>query len=301
MSENSDLFVLPFDHRGSFVEEMFGILGRPSEEEKERVRYFKEIIYNGFKIAIEKGIVPREGGAILVDEEFGEAIIEDAKKNGYRLAICAEKSGQKEFTLEFGDKFAEHIDKFRPEFVKALVRYNPDDDPDLNERQIEKLKVLSDFCRGEGYKLMLESLVLPTDKQMELVDGDREAYDLEMRPKLMELMMEEMQGGGVEPSVWKIEGVEERGDYEMLVEQARSGGRNADIIILGRNADDQQVKRWLETGAGVPGVAGFAVGRTIFWDPLVEYKEGRMIAERASETIAARYAYFYRVFKGKKV
>lgn len=301
MSENNELFVLPFDHRGSFVEEMFGILGRPSEEEKERVRYFKKIIYDGFRIAIEKGLVPKEGGAILVDEEFGGAIIEDAKKNGYRLAVCAEKSGQKEFELEFGDKFAEHIDKFRPEFVKALVRYNPDDDPDLNERQVEKLKVLSDFCREEGYKLMLEPLVLPTDKQMELVEGDREAYDLEMRPKLMELMMEEMQGGGVEPAVWKIEGVEEKADYEMLVEQARSGGRKADIIILGRHADDEQVARWLRSGAEVPGVAGFAVGRTIFWDPLVAYKEGKMIPERASETIAARYAYFYRVFEGKGI
>ncbi len=300
MPENNELFVLPFDHRGSFVEEMFDILGRPSEEEKERVRYFKRLIYDGFRIAIEKGIVPKEGGAILVDEEFGEEIIEDAKKNGYRLAICAEKSGQKEFELEFGDKFREHIDKYRPEFVKALVRYNPDDDPDRNERQIEKLKMLSDFCREEGYKLMVEPLVLPTDKQMELIGGDREAYDTEMRPKLMELMMEEMQGGGVEPSVWKIEGVEEKADYEMLVEQARSESRKADIIILGRHADDKQVAQWLEKGAEVPGVTGFAVGRTIFWDPLVAYKEGRMIPERASETIAARYAYFYRIFKGKK-
>lgn len=299
MSDKNELFVLPFDHRGSFVEEMFGILDRPTEEEKEHVRFFKKIIYDGFKIAIDRGAVPKTSGAILADEEFGDAILQDAKKNGYRLCVCAEKSGQKEFELEFGDKFAEHINKYRPEFVKALVRYNPDDDPDLNDRQIEKLKVLSDFCREEKYNLMLEPLVLPTEKQMEIVEGDKEAYDLEMRPKLMELMMEELQGGGVEPNVWKIEGVEEKEDYEMLVEQARSGGRKADIIILGRHANDEQVKRWLETGAQVPGVAGFAVGRTIFWDPLVDYKEGKITAARASEMIASRFVYFYKIFKGK--
>ncbi|MFA6897635.1 MAG: DUF2090 domain-containing protein [Patescibacteria group bacterium] len=299
MSDKNELFVLPFDHRGSFVEEMFGILDRPTEEEKERVRFFKKIIYDGFKIAIDRGAVPKASGAILADEEFGDAILQDAKKNGYRFCVCAEKSGQKEFELEFGDKFAEHINKYRPEFVKALVRYNPDDDSDLNDRQIEKLKVLSDFCREEKYKLMLEPLVLPTEKQMEIVEGDKEAYDLEMRPKLMELMMEELQGGGVEPNIWKIEGVEEKEDYEMLVEQARSGGRKADIIILGRHAGDEQVKRWLETGAQVPGVTGFAVGRTIFWDPLVDYKEGKITAERASETIASRFVYFYKIFKGK--
>lgn len=299
MSDKNELFVLPFDHRGSFVEEMFGILDRPTEEEKERVRFFKKIIYDGFKIAIDRGAVPKTSGAILADEEFGDAILQDAKKNEYRFCVCAEKSGQKEFELEFGDKFAEHIDKYRPEFVKALVRYNPDDDPDLNDRQIEKLKVLSDFCREEKYKLMLEPLVLPTEKQMEIVEGDKEAYDLEMRPKLMELMMEELQGGGVEPSIWKIEGVEEKEDYEMLVEQARSGGRKADITILGRHADDEQVKRWLETGAQVPGVTGFAIGRTIFWDPLVDYKERKITAERASEMIASRFVYFYKIFKGK--
>lgn len=299
MSDKNELFVLPFDHRGSFVEEMFGILGRPTEEEKERVRSFKKIIYDGFKIAIDRGAVLKTSGAILVDEEFGDAILQDAKKNGYRFCVCAEKSGQREFELEFGKDFAEHIDKYRPEFVKALVRYNPDDDPDLNEKQIEKLKVLSDFCREERYRLMLEPLVLPTEKQLDMLEGDKEAYDLEMRPKLMELMMEEMQGGGVEPSIWKIEGVEGKEDYEMLVEQARSGGRKADIIILGRHASDEQVKRWLEVGAQVQGVTGFAVGRTIFWDALVEYKEGRISPEKASEMIASRFVYFYKIFKGK--
>ena len=299
MSEKNELFILPFDHRGSFVEEMFGILTRPTEEEKERVKLFKGIIYDGFKLAIEKGLVPKESGAILVDEEFGDAILQDAKKNGYRFCVCAEKSGQKEFELEFGEDFAEHIDKYRPEFVKALIRYNPEDDQDLNERQIEKMKVLSDFCRSERYKLMVEPLVLPTENQLKILEGDREAYDTEMRPKLMELMMEELQEGGVEPSVWKIEGLEEKEDYEILVEQAHAGGRQSDIIILGRHADDMQVKEWLEIGAQVPGVTGFAVGRTIFWDALVAHKEGKMAADRASETIAARYAYFYRVFKKK--
>lgn len=297
MSDKSGLFILPFDHRGSFVEEMFGIMGRPTAEEIERVKLFKRIIYEGFKMAIEKGAVPKTEGAILADEEFSDAILQDAKKNGYRFAICSEKSGQKEFSLEFGEEFEGHIDKYRPEYVKALIRYNPDEDTDLNERQTERLKVLSDFCQKKGYKLMLEPLVLPTDKQLEIVEGDREAYDLEMRPKLMELMMEELQGGGVEPAVWKIEGVEKTEDYEMLVEQARAGGRKADIIILGRHASDEQVKRWLVAGAKVPGVVGFAVGRTIFWDPLIEYKAGRISAEDASGAIARRFGYFYDCFR----
>lgn len=299
MSERKEIFVLPFDHRGSFVEEMFGILGRPTREEVERVKLFKGIIYQGFKLAMERGVVPKSEGAILVDEEFGDAILQDAQKCGYRFCLCAEKSGQKEFDFEFGADFKDHIDKYKPEFVKVLVRYNPDEDQELNERQVEKLKVLSDFCRESGYKLMLEPLVPATEKQLEIVEGDREIYDREMRPQLMELMIEEMQDGGVEPDIWKIEGLEDEEDYEMLSEQIRADGREASIIVLGRHASDEQVETWLETGAKVAGVTGFAVGRTIFWDPLLSFKAEEITAEEAAQKIADRFEYFYRIFKGK--
>lgn len=299
MLDKNELFVLPFDHRGSFVQEMFGIEGEPTVEETNRVIFFKEIIYNGFKIALENGTVPKKSGAILADEEFGDWILRNAKENGYRICVCSEKSGQKEFDFEFRDEFKDHIDKYKPEFVKALVRYNPDDDQYLNERQVEKMKILSDFCHAGGYKLMLEPLVLATERQLEIVNGDRDAYDQEMRPRLMELMMEELQDGGVEPDIWKIEGLEEKEDYEMLVEQARAGGRDSNIIILGRHASDEQVEKWLNAGSKVEGVVGFAVGRTIFWDSLLEYKDGEITSEEASQKIANRFEYFYRIFKGK--
>ncbi|MDD3190129.1 MAG: DUF2090 domain-containing protein [Candidatus Pacebacteria bacterium] len=299
MSEKNELFVLPFDHRGSFQEKMFGILGKPTPEEAERISFFKGIVYEGFKMAIENGAVPKEIGAILVDEEFGDAILKDAKQNGYRICICTEKSGQAEFDFEFGENFKEHIEKYDPEFVKVLVRYNPDGDQELNLRQTEKLKFLSDYCREKGYKMMIEPLVPPTEKQLEIVEGDKEIYDTEMRPKLMELMIEELQDGGVEPAVWKIEGLEEREDYELLVEQVRAQGRDSDIIILGRHANDEQLEKWLVAGAGVEGVIGFAIGRTIFWDSLLAYKAGEITAEEASRKIAGRFEYFYKVFKGK--
>lgn len=293
----SELFILPFDHRGSFQEKMFGILGEPTADEREKIKFFKEIIYNGFKIAIESGKVPKEGGAILVDEEFGDKIIRDAKQNGYKVSICCEKSGQEEFDFEFGENFKEHIEKYRPEYVKALIRYNPDGDQDLNERQTEKLKVLTDYCHENGYKLMLEPLVPPTERQLEILEGDKEAYDHEMRPQLMELMIEELQDGGVEPDIWKIEGLEEEDDYKMLVEQVQTQGRKSNIIILGRHAEENQVEKWLKIGAKVPGVVGFAVGRTIFWDALLEYKSGKITVDDAAKAIAERFEHFYKVFK----
>jgi 5-dehydro-2-deoxygluconokinase len=299
MPERNELFVLPFDHRGSFMEEMFGVTGKPSKEDMDKVRFYKGMIYGGFKIAMLHGIVPKRSAAILADEEFSDEVLCDAKNNGFRTCVCAEKSGQKEFELEYGQDFREHIRRYRPDYVKALIRYNPEEDKELNERQIERLKVLSDFCREEDFKLMLEPLVPPTEEQLLNVNGDRDAYDQMMRPHLMEEMMEELQQGGVEPSIWKIEGLDERSDYKMLAEQARADGRNADIIVLGRHASEEQVQRWLDAARGLDGVVGFAIGRTIFWEPLTEYKAGRVDASEAMEKIARNYEHYYEVFKGE--
>jgi 5-dehydro-2-deoxygluconokinase len=299
MPASSELFVLPFDHRGSFMEEMFGVRGEPTVEDIDRVKFYKGMIYGGFKLAMLHGLVPKESAAILADEEYSDEVLCDAKNNGFRICVCAEKSGQKEFEMEYGQEFREHIRRYRPDYVKALIRYNPEENRELNERQSAKLKVLSDFCLEEKFKLMVEPLVPPTETQLVSVNGDHDAYDQEMRPRLMEQMMEELQEGGVEPSIWKIEGLDERSDYELLVEQAKVDGRKSDIIVLGRHASPAQVERWLLSGKDLPGVVGFAIGRTIFWEPLTEYKAGRIKAPEVMERIARNYEHYYKVFKGE--
>ena len=45
--------------------------------------------------------------------------------------------------------------------------------------------------------------------------------------------------------------------------------------MLGRGENDQKVREWLGTARKVPGFIGFAVGRTVFWDPLVDWKAGK--------------------------
>ena len=60
-----------------------------------------------------------------------------------------EKSGQNEFDFEYGDDFGAHIEKFDPDFSKVLVRYNPDDDAEMNERQLARLKRLADWLHDQ--------------------------------------------------------------------------------------------------------------------------------------------------------
>ena len=294
------LYILPFDHRGSFQRQMFGWKGPLTKEHTEKIIETKQVIYDGFKTAIELG-VPRDKAGILVDEQFGAAILRDAAAEKFFTSCPCEKSGQEEFDFEYGEEFAKHIEAFRPTFCKVLVRYNAEGDKALNTRQSGRLKRLSDFLHGKSSSLyMFELLVPPVAAQLRRVKEDRKAYDLELRPQLMVQTIHELQDAGVEPDVWKIEGLERREDCEKVVAAARRSGRQkVGCIILGRGEDDAKVRKWLATAATAPGFIGFAVGRTCFWDPLVAWNQGKISRQDAAGEIAKRYREFAGVFEQK--
>ena len=295
---NQPLYILPFDHRGSFETKMFGWHGDLTPAQTAEIAAAKQVIYDGFKAAITAG-APKEKGGILVDEQFGAAILRDASANGFATACPAEKSGQEEFDFEYGDDFAEHIEAFHPTFCKVLVRYNPQGEGALNQRQTARLKQLSDYLHSKSESRFMFELLVPAEKaQMERLKGDQKAYDLELRPKLMVQTIEELQDSGVEPDVWKIEGLDRREDCEAIVSAAHRAGRDkVGCIILGRGEDDKKVRKWLATAAGVKGFIGFAVGRTDFWEPLVSFRANRTTRQAAVEEIARRYREFVGIFE----
>ena len=292
------LYILPFDHRGSFQKKMFGWDGALSPQQTAEIAAAKRVIYDAFTTAVHAG-VPKEKAGILVDEQFGAAILRDASAAGYSTSCPAEKSGQDEFDFEYGEDFGKHIEAFHPTFCKVLVRYNPEGDSELNRRQSARLKRLSDYLHGTSRSRFMFELLVPAEKaQLERFRGDKKAYDLELRPRLMAQTIEQLQDAGVEPDVWKIEGLERREDCEKIVAAARSGGRNrVGCIILGRGEDDRKVREWLTTASAVPGFIGFAVGRTSFWDPLVDWRGKKITREAAVAEIARRYQEFVEIFE----
>lgn len=284
------LYVLPFDHRGSFQAKLFGWKPPLSDAQTAEIASAKQVIYDGFQSALAAG-VPKEKAGILVDEQFGAAILHDAAAKGIVTACPAEKSGQDEFDFEYGEDFARHIEAFDPTFSKVLVRYNPEGDRALNQRQAARLKRLSDFLAAENRSRFMFELLVPAEKaQLDKLKGDKSTYDLELRPRLMVEAIRELQDAGVEPDLWKIEGLDRREDCQAIVAAARAGGRDQiGCIILGRGEDDRKVRDWLGTAAEVPGFIGFAIGRTVFWDPLVAWRTKKAPREHAVAEIAARY------------
>jgi 5-dehydro-2-deoxygluconokinase len=294
------LYILPFDHRGSFQSKMFGWKGALTPEQTAEIARTKEVIYDGFKAALAGGVAKEKAG-ILVDEQFGAAILKDASRKGYSTSCPAEKSGQDEFDFEYGDDFGAHIEAFNPTFCKVLVRYNPGDPPELNKRQAARLEKLSDFLHSHNRLFMFELLVPATAKQLESVGGDKKAYDKTVRPALMVQVIHELQDAGVEGDVWKVEGLDSAEDCKKVVAAARRGGRDkVGCIILGRGEDDKKVREWLSIAAAVPGFIGFAVGRTTFWDPCVDFRAGKITRDDAVREIARRYREWVDIFEKAK-
>jgi 5-dehydro-2-deoxygluconokinase len=297
------LYILAFDHRGSFQKKMFGIEADPTEEETERIADSKRLIFEGMLEAVRQGA---EAGAtgVLVDEQFGSNIPAQAREHGLKLSMPVEKSGQNEFDFQYGDDFGAHIEQFDPDFAKVLVRYNPDDpDTEMNRRQLARLKELADWLHAHDRKFLFELLVPATDEQLASMDGDADRYDAELRPELMRRAIEDAQNAGVEVDVWKIEGVDEQSDAAMLAEQARSGeGREGvTCVLLGRGASTEKVEQWLREAAPVDGFIGFAIGRSIWWDALKGFLGGDLERGAAAAQIAENYLHFVRVYEQQAV
>jgi myo-inositol catabolism protein IolC len=292
------LYVLAFDHRGSF-EKMVGVSGNDAAADYAKVSGAKTLVWEGFERAVELG-APKESAGVLVDDQYGPGVARAAKAGGFLLAMPVEKSGQNEFDFEHGEAFGEKIEEFDPDFSKVLVRFNPDGDAAMNERQTAKLARLSDWLHEHDRKFLFELLVPAEPSQLESVDGSTERYDVELRPGLMMDAILELRGGGVEADIWKIEGIDDRDACEAIANLVRHGGRDhVSCVVLGRGASDAKVDEWLRAGAGLEGYIGFAIGRSIFAEAVKAYAAdpAGFDREAAVESISANYRRFIDVYE----
>lgn len=295
---SANLYILAFDHRGSFKKKMFGIVGRePNVEEQARLEDAKRLIFEGVQRAISDG-APADSVGILVDEEMGAGVAREAKASGIRLAMPVEKSGQPTFDFEYGDAFGSHIEEFDPEFSKVLVRWNPEDSDETKHQQGERLARLGNWLHEHRRTFLFELLVPASEAQLALVGGNGDAYDTEVRPYLMLQTIDEIQAAGVEPDIWKIEGLDRAVDCDLVAKLIQRGGRDhVTAVVLGRGADGERVDHWLSAGSHTPGYVGFAIGRTIWWKGVEGLKDGTLSRQEATASIAANFRHFIDVYE----
>jgi myo-inositol catabolism protein IolC len=277
------IFVLAIDHRNSLRAWYRATTGAPPRDATV-LRAAKEIVLDGMLHAISIGL-PKRQAVLLADEEYGVAAIRRARENGIATALAVERSGQPEFSFEYGDRFGEHIQRSRPDIVKALVRYNPEGDGPRNARSRDRLWELAQWLERQGLPLMLELLV-PAEPGQRARAG--EGFDVHLRPALTVKAMRELAAAGLRPRYWKIEGQPTATACQEVAAAASAGG----CLVLGRGEDATAVARWLTLASPIPGFSGFAIGRTIWAGPLARWARGRLSAQAAAELIGERYVSF---------
>lgn len=276
------------DHRASYARDLFSVAGAPGEAQHAEMRDAKLVIYEGACQAVRDGLTTGRPG-VLVDEELGADVARRAKADGFVLAMPIEKSGTKLFELEYGDHYAEHVETFDPDFFKALVRFNPGDEADVRETQIQRLAAVSAWASAADRQWLIELLVPATREQLAQSE-EQLNYDREVRPDLTVEAIRSFNDGGVHPTIWKLEGYETtQGAQEVLGAVADETGWPAECIVLGRNAPMDQVEHWIDVAAPLSGFAGFAVGRSIWEDALKDLLAGNIEHKRAVDVIADRY------------
>lgn len=268
----SPVFALAFDHRNSFRTSFMQLTAPPTDEQTATMVAAKRVVVDALLRAVPK--VAHGRPVLLIDAEYGGAHVAAAQAGGVAIAMPVEVSGQRELRFEHCGDFASVIERHEPDYAKVLVRYNPEGDTAMNARQRERLRELADWLAGRPQQLMLELLVPPEPAQLEPLAGDSGRYDLELRAELTARAVAEIGGNGVRPALWKIEGPESVDDARLVAGAVKEVDPAAGCLVLGRGADMSAVHRWLRNAAAVPGFAGFAVGRTVWWDALRSYVAG---------------------------
>jgi 3-keto-L-gulonate-6-phosphate decarboxylase len=64
------LYFLPFDHRGSFKTGMCGWKGAITQEQTAQIAATKQLMYDGFKIAIAAGVQKQKAGILRLIEQI---------------------------------------------------------------------------------------------------------------------------------------------------------------------------------------------------------------------------------------
>ena len=286
------LFVLAMDHRDSFGRTLFGVQGTPTGEQLTAMRDAKSLI---FAAARRLAGTDLGGGrlGVLVDEQLGADVAREAKKAGFTLAMPVEASGADRFTFEYGDDFAAHVEAFNPDWIKVLVRFNPADPAELREAQTQTLRQLSDWAAASRRHWLLELLVPPTREQLTAHD-DQALYDERQRPELTVEVITSLTGAGVHPRIWKLEGYETTAGAQLVLDAVRETDPASDCIVLGRNAPQRQVDHWLDVAAPLQGFVGFAIGRSIWDEPIADHLAGHADADTTQARIAERCGHFIR-------
>jgi myo-inositol catabolism protein IolC len=294
VTDKPHLFLLAADHRRSF-EQLFGADEPVGEADRDRMVAAKSLVAAALgDVAAERASERGDQLGILVDDVYGGGAIQAARRAGVAVALAFERSGKRVFEFEHAD-WRERLAADPPTFAKVLIRHRADGDPGDVDVQLERLKEISDACAGGPAGFLLELLTPYADAERAVASAEQ--LEVEVRPRLVVDAIDQIRAAGVEPDVWKVEGVADPAGCAAITAAASRDGRDdVRVVVLGAGAPAATVDAWLEAAAA-GGYAGFAVGRSIWSAAVLAHDRGELAEEAARSEIAARYRAFIDTFR----
>ena len=218
------LYILAFDHRGSFQKKMFGIEGDPTPEETATITDAKQLDLRGHGERGRARASTRPRPACSSTSSSAATCPSSRASTASSSAMPVEKSGQDEFDFQYGDDFGEHILKFDPHVLQGARPLQPGRrrrDERAPARPAQAARRLA--ARQRPQVPVRAARAGRATAQLEAVGGDTDRYDAELRPELMRRSIENIQNFGIEVDIWKIEGVDAREDARDAVRADAQG------------------------------------------------------------------------------
>jgi myo-inositol catabolism protein IolC len=256
------------DHRDSFRALLRRVSGSAEHDE---VVAAKRLLIDGFALAVAQGVPP--GAAVLIDEQYGETLMPVVRNLGACVVIPVERSGQAELSLAYGDDFGDHVLAMSPDAVKVLLRWDPSGD---NAAQGAVLLRVSQWMAEHHLPLIVEFLTPPEVESSE-------------RAGVMATAIAQILATGTRPDVWKVEGLDTTQECAIIAAALAAGSADARAIVLGRGVPMERAEAWLRAAAPLPTFVGFAIGKTLWQEPLVALLSGTQPTDVAVAEIARRY------------
>jgi 5-dehydro-2-deoxygluconokinase len=265
------VYMLAIDHRWQWEEwcDTNGVA-------RTRIPEIKSLAAEAFLAARQSSGIIRRSGALLVDLTYGRAAFDTAQAAGAVTGTPAERAGA--FPLEWTAPFDEAL---RGDFVKVLVRHRSDVSREVVESQQQQLLSLQHWCVERKKPFILEVLVAPAT-------GEEAGFDSNGRPQLLASYIRDAYAIGMKPDYWKIEGMPNR-EALTIVDAAIRTVQGARQLILGKGAGMEQVRGWFESAAGAATAAGFAIGRTVYFDAASAWALDRISRDEAIAGIKGNY------------
>ncbi|WP_375387476.1 2-deoxy-5-keto-D-gluconate 6-phosphate aldolase domain-containing protein [uncultured Amnibacterium sp.] len=290
------LCILAMDQRDSIEQQLYDLDAALSPAAAADIAAAKLLVFRGLLDAVSDLPAGTRPG-FLVDEQYGASpAVLAAADDRIALAMPLEASGREWFDFAYGHDWRTHAEFFGADHPKVLIRDNPALDPQQRAEQADRVAAISSWARRDGLPFIVELLVPATDEDLAGVGGDTDRYDREVRPGLTVQAIEFLQDHGVEPAIWKIEGLAALEDAERVAAAARRDDRDGRCIVLGRHAPQDQLDEWLRVAAPVDGFVGFAIGRSIWWDALRARHAGTADDAEVRRQVAANYTHFVRTY-----